>query len=141
MQQYSSLPEHNSQLDGMSKLLQTPQQLRENLWLEGSLNQLQSHLHDLLISACNLNEVISTEVALMQAIVNEVTTALNRSTSELIDYAVGIAQCQPDEKVSKICYFGSLSTTDKSKNHLLVKSNLWHKSGLKLNAEIAILIS
>ena len=46
MQQYSSLPEQNSQLDSNSStILTTIEQLRAELWLERSLNQLQSRLN------------------------------------------------------------------------------------------------
>ena len=50
MQQYSSLPEQNSQINATPKLLTTIEQLRAQLWLESSLNQLQSRLVDDYIS-------------------------------------------------------------------------------------------
>ncbi|TAE61010.1 MAG: response regulator [Nostocales cyanobacterium] len=138
MQQSSSLPEHNSQIDRMSQLLPNPQQVEDNLYLESSLNQLQSRLNEVVLSAYSCPQVISAESELMQAVVNEVATAFNRTTSELVRYLVGIAQCQPQEEISKICYFCSFGTT--KKNHFLAKTKLSKKSGseLKLHADIEV---
>lgn len=136
MQQSSSLPEHNTQIDGMSQLLQTNQQLRDHLWLESSLNQLQSRLNDLLVSANTWQQVISTEVEIMQTVVNEVVKALNNGSPGLIEYVVGIAQCQPQEQVGKICYLCSLPT--KEKTNPLAKSKPSKKPGLKLHAVIKL---
>ncbi|WP_353932146.1 hybrid histidine kinase/response regulator HrmK [Okeanomitos corallinicola TIOX110] len=136
MQQSSSLPEHNTQIDGMSQLLQTNQQLQDHLWLESSLNQLQSRLNDLLVSVNTLQQIISTEVEIMQTVVNEVAKALNNGKLGLIEYVVGIAQCQPQELVGKISYLCSLPTTEKT--NPLAKSKPSKKPGLKLHAVIKL---
>ncbi|QLE50421.1 response regulator [Nostoc sp. C057] len=105
MQQYSSLPDQNSQIDATPKLLTTIQQLRAKLWLESSLNQLQSRLNHYLLSACN--NVLQAEVAeseVLQAVVNEINSVMNSTNLALTDYAVGIAMFQPQETVATVCY-------------------------------------
>ncbi|QHG17676.1 hybrid histidine kinase/response regulator HrmK [Nostoc sp. ATCC 53789] len=105
MQQYSSLPDQNSQIDATPKLLTTIQQLRAKLWLESSLNQLQSRLNHYLLSACN--NVLQAEVAeseVLQAVVNEINSVMNSTNLALTDYAVGIAMFQPQENVATVCY-------------------------------------
>ncbi|MBC1220123.1 response regulator [Nostoc sp. UCD121] len=105
MQQYSSLPDQNSQIDATPKLLTTIQQLRAKLWLESSLNQLQSRLNHYLLSACN--NVLQAEFAeseVLQAVVNEINSVMNSTNLALTDYAVGIAMFQPQETVATVCY-------------------------------------
>jgi hypothetical protein len=105
MQQYSSLPDQNSQIDATPKLLTTIQQLRAKLWLESSLNQLQSRLNHYLLSACN--NVLQAEAAeseVLQAVVNEINSVMNSTNLALTDYAVGIAMFQPQETVATVCY-------------------------------------
>ncbi|MEH2199247.1 hybrid histidine kinase/response regulator HrmK [Nostoc sp.] len=105
MQQYSSLPDHNSQIDATPKLLTTIQQLRAKLWLESSLNQLQSRLNHYLLSACNtVLQAGAAEAEILQTVVNEIDTAVNSSNLVLRVYAVGIALFQPQETVATICY-------------------------------------
>ncbi|TAF03625.1 MAG: response regulator [Nostocales cyanobacterium] len=104
MQQSSSLPEHNSQIDGTPKLLQTIQQLRDNLWLESSLNQLQNSLSDCLMSFAHpMAQKTATEAEILQTVVNELQNALNVSW-------VAIAQCQPQAVEAKICYVSNFPT-------------------------------
>jgi signal transduction histidine kinase/CheY-like chemotaxis protein len=136
MQQSTSLPEHNSQIDGMSEILSTKQQLRDNLWLESSLNKLQSRLHDLLVSAHTLQQVISTEVEILQTLVNEVANALNSNLVEFPKCAVGIAQCQPLEMVGKISYVSSCVSGEKSSSKLKSKSG--KQPELKLNTTMTL---
>jgi len=50
MQEYSILPEQNSQIKATPTLLTTIQPLRTQLWLKLSLNQLQSGLNSCLVS-------------------------------------------------------------------------------------------
>ncbi|MBE8999782.1 MULTISPECIES: hybrid histidine kinase/response regulator HrmK [unclassified Nostoc] len=105
MQQYSSLPDQNSQIDATPKLLTTIQQLRAKLWLESSLNQLQSRLNYYLLSVCN--NVLQAETAeseVLQAVVNEINSVMNSANLALTDYAVGIAMFQPQETVATVCY-------------------------------------
>jgi signal transduction histidine kinase len=81
MQQYSSLPEPNSSVDAPPTLLTTMQQLLAELWLERSLNQLQSRFHDCLLSAySNLSAARRTEGEIFQTLVNELGMALNTMT-------------------------------------------------------------
>ena len=57
MQQYSSLQEQNSQLDSNSStVLTTMEQLQAELWLERSLNQLQSRLNHCLTLTMSYEE-------------------------------------------------------------------------------------
>ncbi|MFH7027327.1 MAG: hybrid histidine kinase/response regulator HrmK [Heteroscytonema crispum UTEX LB 1556] len=98
MQQYSSLPEQNSQVDAMPTLLATIQQLRAELWLERSLNQLQSRLNDCLLSACSTEKQLpDAEAEIYQTLVDELNVALNTSL-------LAIALFQPQETIGKICY-------------------------------------
>ncbi|MEH2237291.1 hybrid histidine kinase/response regulator HrmK [Nostoc sp.] len=105
MQQYSSLPDQNSQIDATPKLLTTIQQLRAKLWLESSLNQLQSRLNDCLLSACNtVPQAGAAQAEIFQTVVNEIDSAVNSSNLALTDCAIGIALFQPQETVATVCY-------------------------------------
>ncbi|MBD2603705.1 response regulator [Scytonema hofmannii FACHB-248] len=97
MQQYSSLPERNSQVDISTKLLISIEQLRADLWLECTLNKLQSRLNDCLLSSC------TTEAEIFQIVVNELNSALNAGE-------VAIALFQPQETVGKIAYASESSS-------------------------------
>jgi signal transduction histidine kinase/ActR/RegA family two-component response regulator len=104
MQQYSSLPEPNSSVDAPPTLLTTMQQLLAELWLERSLNQLQSRFHDCLLSAySNLSQARRTEGEIFQILVNDLGMALNSIT-------VAIALWPGQSKVTQVDYisdFGS----------------------------------
>jgi signal transduction histidine kinase len=101
MQQYSSLPERNSQIDTTPTLLATIQQLRAELWLERSLNKLQNRLNDYLLSICAANlQVEATEAEIFQTVVNELDIALNNSR-------VAIALAQPSATFAKVCYISA----------------------------------
>ncbi|MEH1799182.1 hybrid histidine kinase/response regulator HrmK [Nostoc sp.] len=105
MQQYSSLPDQNSQIDATPKLLTTIEQLRAQLWLESSLNQLQSRLNDCLVSACNTApQAGAAQAEIFQTVVNEINSAVNSSNLTLTDCAVGIALFQPQETFATVCY-------------------------------------
>ncbi|BCL36218.1 hybrid histidine kinase/response regulator HrmK [Nostoc sp. MS1] len=113
MQQYSSLPEHNSKIEA-SPVLATSQQLRAELWLERSLNQLQSRLSDRLQSAFNTVQPI-TQADIFQTVVNELDLALNNSSTGLPQCAVAIALCQPQTAAGKVYYISrSLSLSSQS---------------------------
>lgn len=105
MQQYSSLPEQNSQIDATPTLLKTIQQLRAELWLESSLNQLQNRLNDCLLSACiTVPQARAAETEIFQTVVNELNSAVDTSRLALTQCAVGIALFQPQETVGTVCY-------------------------------------
>ncbi|MEH2183522.1 hybrid histidine kinase/response regulator HrmK [Nostoc sp.] len=106
MQQYSSLPDQNSLIDATPKLLITIEQLRAQLWLESSLNQLQSRLNDCLLSACNtVPQTEAAQAEIFQTVVNEINSAVHSSSNlALTECAVGIAMCQPQETVATVCY-------------------------------------
>ncbi|MBN3925591.1 hybrid histidine kinase/response regulator HrmK [Nostoc sp. NMS4] len=105
MQQYSSLPDHNSLIDATPKLLTTIEQLRAHLWLESSLNQLQSRINDCLLSACNtVPQPEAAQAEIFQIVVNEINNAVHSSNLALTECAVGIAMCQPQETVATVCY-------------------------------------
>ncbi|MCC5657550.1 hybrid histidine kinase/response regulator HrmK [Nostoc sp. XA010] len=108
MQQYSSLSDHNSQVDVRPKPLTTIQQLCAKLWLESSLNQLQSRLGDCLLSACNtVPQAGAAEAKILQTVVNEINSAVNNSNLAVTDCAVGIALFEPQATVATVCYVSS----------------------------------
>ncbi|MDM9581268.1 hybrid histidine kinase/response regulator HrmK [Nostoc sp. GT001] len=105
MQQYSSLPDQNSLIDATPKLLTTIEQLRAQLWLESSLNQLQSRLNDCLLSACNsVPQPEAAQAEIFQTVVNEINSAVHSSNLALTECAVGIAMCQTQENFATVCY-------------------------------------
>jgi signal transduction histidine kinase len=105
MQQYSSLPDQNSQIDATPKLLTTIEQLRAQLWLESSLNQLQGRLNDCLLSASNtVPQAGAAQAEIFQTVVNEINSAVHSSNLALTDCAVAIALLQPQETVATVCY-------------------------------------
>ncbi|MBD2778172.1 hybrid histidine kinase/response regulator HrmK [Iningainema tapete] len=104
MQQYSSIPEQNSHLNATSTLLSAIEQLSAELWLERSLNQLQSCLNDCLGSAFRSNNVrVTTEAAIFQTVVDELHSALNTTR-------VAIALIQPQENICRVCYVSNSSS-------------------------------
>ncbi|MDZ7956855.1 MAG: hybrid histidine kinase/response regulator HrmK [Aulosira sp. DedQUE10] len=137
MQQYSSLSEQNSQIDTTQTLLTTIQQLRAELWLEGGLNQLQSHLNDCLLSACStLPQPRSSEAEIFQILVNEISHALNSSKLAFTQCAVGIALFQPQETTGKIFYVPPSTSRRAQLPHLEAISKKGKKLHLKLNEVI-----
>ncbi|MBH8574664.1 response regulator [Nostocaceae cyanobacterium CENA369] len=125
MQQYSSLPEQNSQKDAPPKDLIKIQQLCAELWLERSLNQLQSRINDCLLSACTaVIQPRSPEAEICQTVVNELDNALKTSR-------VAIALFQPQETV-KICYV-SLAPSLGSQSELV---EVMPKKGKKLQLRL-----
>ncbi|MCF4969448.1 hybrid histidine kinase/response regulator HrmK [Nostoc sp. CMAA1605] len=92
MQQYSSLPEHNSQVDA------TIPQLRAELWLESRLNQLQARLNDCLLAIVKGVSTSNNPAAeIWQIMVDEIGAALNSG-------GVTVAVCQPQDTVGKVYY-------------------------------------
>ncbi|MEM7555684.1 MAG: hybrid histidine kinase/response regulator HrmK [Cyanobacteria bacterium P01_A01_bin.84] len=114
MQQYSSLPEKNSQVDVTpNNLLATPQQLRDQLWLESSLNQLLVCLNECLTSACiEKKQTSNLESQIYQVLVSQLHNAL--STSRIVitprDSVLAIALPQTDTKLCQVCYVSHSSS-------------------------------
>jgi signal transduction histidine kinase/CheY-like chemotaxis protein len=135
MQQYSSLPDQSSQLDVNS----TIEQLRSELWLERSLNQLQSRLNDCLtLAEAKDKQAAIAEAEIFQTVVNELEIAIN---SNIVAFSptssvVAIAIVQPQETVCKICYISADSATDSQLSPPSVMVRKGKKSELKLNSEI-----
>ncbi|MEO0686089.1 MAG: hybrid sensor histidine kinase/response regulator, partial [Cyanobacteria bacterium J06649_11] len=150
MQQYSSLPEQNSQLDSNSStVLTTVEQLRAELWLERSLNQLQSRLNDCLTlttsyaqSTASAREhptltIFYERAEIFQTVINELNIAFNSTIvafSEPVEVAIAIVQ--PQTTVCKICYTSSGSTVNSQATSLAVKVKKTQNLQLKLNTEI-----
>jgi signal transduction histidine kinase/ActR/RegA family two-component response regulator len=110
MQQFSSLPEQNSQIDG-KPLLATIENLRYQLWLESSLNKLQIRLKDYLISvATTTSSEIATEAEIFQIVVNELHKALSDNLIAFTQCIVGIALFEPQQTVGQISYISHLSS-------------------------------
>ncbi|MEH2067342.1 MAG: hybrid histidine kinase/response regulator HrmK [Nostoc sp.] len=108
MQQYSSLPEQNSQIDARQKLLTTIEQLRADLWLEKSLNQLQSRLNDCLLCACNtVTHSAAAQAEIFQTVVSEINTAVDTSHVAFMQFTVAIALLQPHRTFARVCYISS----------------------------------
>ncbi len=158
MQQYSSLPEQNSQLNAdSSTVLTTIEQLRAELWLERSLNQLQSCLNDFVTLALSytlspdsanreLPETIEdkqsavTEAEIFQTAIDELNIAINSGmmTFTRTSPVVAIAIVQTQKNVCKICYISSDSTADYQPSRLTVMVKKDKKLQLQLNSEIDI---
>jgi hypothetical protein len=100
MQQYSSLPEQNSQLDATQTVLTTIQQLKAELWLERSLSRLQNRLNDCLVCLTSNQQTVTSEADIFKIVVNELNSALNNSR-------VAIALVEPQQTVSKVCFISS----------------------------------
>jgi signal transduction histidine kinase len=132
MQQYSSLPEQNSQIDPTQTLLTTIQQLRAELWLESSLNQLQSDLNDCLLSACTtLPQQRATEAEIFQILVNDLNHAL-------IGSKVAIALFQPQEITGKVCYVSPSPSRRSQLPYLEATSKKGRKLRLRLDEPIEL---
>ncbi|PMB24605.1 hybrid histidine kinase/response regulator HrmK [Fischerella thermalis] len=97
MQQYSSLPEQNSQVDATPTVLTTIQQLRAELWLERSLNRLQNRLNDCLVNLTSNQPPGAGEAEIFQTVVNELNSVLNNGK-------VAIALVEPQKTVGKVCF-------------------------------------
>ncbi|RAM48859.1 MAG: hybrid sensor histidine kinase/response regulator [Hapalosiphonaceae cyanobacterium JJU2] len=97
MQQYSSLPEPNSQVDATPTVLTTIQQLQAELWLEHSLSRLQNRLNDCLVSMTSNQPTAVGEAEIFQTVVNELNSVLSHSK-------VAIALVEPQKNVGKVCF-------------------------------------
>ncbi|MEB3217065.1 MAG: hybrid histidine kinase/response regulator HrmK [Nostocales cyanobacterium 94392] len=140
MQQYSSLPEQNSQLDAdSSTVLTTIEQLRVELWLERSLNQLQNRLNNCqsLALTKDKQEIITAEI--FQTVVTELAIAINSSIVAIaLEGRVPKAIIEPQQSAYKICYISSDSTTSIPASSLAVTLNKSQQNKLTLNSEIKL---
>ncbi|AFZ04064.1 hybrid histidine kinase/response regulator HrmK [Calothrix sp. PCC 6303] len=93
MQQYSSLPEQNSPVDATTTTLTEIQRLRVELWLESSLNQLQSRLQKHLVSAFSVQGQLlgAIEADFFQMVVDELNSVLAKTQA-----AIALAHPQMD---------------------------------------------
>lgn len=111
MQQSSSLPERNLQIDG-KPLLTTIEHLGYQLWLESSLNQLQIRLKDYLISlATTTSSAIATESDILEIVVNELHKALSDSLIAFTQCIVAVALFEPEQTIGQISHISNLSFT------------------------------
>jgi signal transduction histidine kinase/ActR/RegA family two-component response regulator len=133
MQQYSSLPEQNLQVDAKDALLTTIEQLRAELWQERSLNQLQRRLNECLIFDVTSSENPQVlEAKIFQTAIDELKRVLNVSQ-------VAIALTQPEEAVAKICYISSTSLSSAQQfpsPGLVLKTGERLQLGLEINIRI-----
>ncbi len=140
MQQYSSLPERNSQVDATPTLLTTIEQLRAELWLERSLNQLQCRLHKCLISDSTSSENSQVlEAKLFQTAIDELDSALNSSLVAMLPSVTtfcAIALTQFEEAVAKICYVSSSLVSNQHESMGLVL-----KTGERVQLNLGVKIS
>ncbi|MBV6624569.1 MAG: hybrid histidine kinase/response regulator HrmK [Rivularia sp. (in: Bacteria)] len=163
MQQYSSLPEQNSQLDNSSIVLTTVEQLHAQLWLERSLNQLQTKLDDCLTSALfharatSVRSAIEkpiqkiqntqdrqtaiTQTEIFETVVNELYALFNSNVVAFAaPTAVAIAVAQPEEEhaVYRIGYMSPQSNANSELSPVNLAVGKDKSLQLKLNSEIDI---
>ncbi|MBD2616094.1 MAG: hybrid histidine kinase/response regulator HrmK [Nostoc sp. ZfuVER08] len=139
MQQYSSLPEQNSQIDATPKLLTTSQQVRADLWLEKSLNQLQSRLNDCLLSACNtVSQSLAAEAEIFQTVIDEINTAVDTSHVAFVQFTVGVALLELHQTFATVCYVSRSSFSSSQAPLLEVTLTAEKKLPLKLQQTIEI---
>lgn len=132
MQQYSRLSEQNSQFDAKSTDLTTIQQIRAELWLERSLNNLQNRLNECLVSALTTNQqVVVPEAEIFQTVVNELHNALNTAK-------VAIALIQPEQTSCKVCHVSPSPTPHSQPPIIEIVGNKRKKLHLKLKKVIDI---
>ncbi|MCP6761660.1 MAG: hybrid histidine kinase/response regulator HrmK [Fischerella sp. CENA71] len=134
MQQYSSLPEPNSQVDATPTVLTTMQQLQAELWLEQSLSRLQNRLNDCLLSLLSLTsnqQTVTGESEIFQTVVDELNSVLNHTK-------VAIALVEPQKNVGKVCFVPT--STSRNSPSLVIEGMVEKKKKLplKLAEEIDI---
>jgi len=132
MQQSSSLPEQNLQLNATQTLLKAIQQLRAQLWFEQSLNQLQNRLHDYLLSAfTTFPQHTSIEAEIFQTVVDELESALSGSKVVIVIFL-------PHETVGRICYVSRSSFQSSHRARLEVTLEKGRKLPLRLKEVISL---
>ncbi len=123
MQQYSSLPESNSQVDATPTVLTTMQQLQAELWLEQSLSRLQNRLNDCLLSLTSNQQTVAGEAEIFQTVVNELNSVLNHTK-------VAIALVEPHKTVSKVSFVPT--STSRHSPSLVIEGTVKKKKKLCL---------
>jgi signal transduction histidine kinase/CheY-like chemotaxis protein len=109
MQQSSSLPERNSQINE-KPLVTALEHLRYQLWLESSLSKLQIRLKDYLIFvATTTSSAIATDAKIFQILVHELHKALSDNLIAFTQCIVAIALFEPQQTVGKISYISHSS--------------------------------
>ncbi len=134
MQQSSSLPEQNSQIDGKPRLT-TIEHLRYQLWLESSLNKLQIRLKDYLISlATTTSSEMAIETEIFQIVVHELHKALSDNLIAFTQCIVGIAIFEPQQTIGKISYISHSPLL--TPNLEIISQKTGNKLTLRLNKSI-----
>ncbi|MFB2770533.1 hybrid histidine kinase/response regulator HrmK [Pelatocladus sp. BLCC-F211] len=123
MQQYSSLPEPNSQVDATPTVLTTIQQLQAELWLEHSLSRLQNRLNDCLVSLTSNQQTVAGEAEIFQTVVNELNSVLNNTK-------VAIALVETQKNVGKVCFVPT--STSRHSSSLVIQGTQKKKKKLRL---------
>jgi signal transduction histidine kinase/CheY-like chemotaxis protein len=132
MQQSSSLPEQNLHINQTSALLKKTQELRADLWLEGSLNELQSCLNHCLLSAdITMPLGRTTQAEIFQAIVNQLQKALSVNW-------VALALFNSKATVGTVSYISSCPSTHPPQPVLEIIPKKGTKLRLKLQDAIKI---
>ena len=140
MQQYSSFPEPNSQVDEAPSLLATIRQLSAELWLERSLKQLQNRLNDSLAAALSTQSAaIISEAEVFQTLLDELQIALKASGVEtLTKSCLAIAVVPPQAIVGTIYHLSNFPEKDSQDawvGEIIVEQR---KLSLKLSTEIKL---
>jgi signal transduction histidine kinase/ActR/RegA family two-component response regulator len=140
MQQYSSIPEPNSQVDESSNLLATIRRLNAELWLERSLKQLQNCLNACLASALLPPEQAAiAEADVFQTVLDQLQLALKASEIKgFTQSCLAIALVQPKSNIGSICYISLSSGKDLQDPWLGQVIAPQRKLSLKLSAEIGL---
>ncbi|AKG21693.1 hybrid histidine kinase/response regulator HrmK [Calothrix sp. 336/3] len=130
MQQYSSLPEQNSLVDVMPNLT-TVQQLRAELWLERSLNQLHICLQDYLVAiVTSQSSVAEAECDIFQTVAHQL-----RHTLDTSGLAIALIQA------SGIClvrYISSEDTTESAIPSIHIKCKKGKQQSISLHESLDI---
>lgn len=112
MQQHSSVPERNSEVDTtFRKTANTPEalqirQLHAELWLERCLNQLQRRIDDCLVCALTTQKTDrESEAEIFQTVVKELSVALTTGSVAIVLADTAASDCSPvSEPAFQICY-------------------------------------
>ncbi|MDJ0677959.1 MAG: hybrid histidine kinase/response regulator HrmK [Calothrix sp. MO_167.B42] len=140
MQQHSSFPEPNSQVDEGPNLLATIRRLSAELWLERSLKQLQNRLNDSLANALSTHEpVIISEAEVFQTLLDELQIALKASGVETFSRScLAIAVVPPQAIVGTIYHLSNFPEKDSQDawlGEIIVEQR---KLSLKLSTQIKL---